>query len=388
MKRVRRVLLGLLLVAFLLHPPRPASAASPVPASPDQSVTYFNDVDLRAPMSAHIIKIKRSATDVRFCTTFGTGEALGMANVTAQLKTVPADLGQIVAAINGDFYYKIKGYEGRPRDVQICRGEVVSTPSGHSSFWIDPHGQPQMTNVTSLFRVVWPDGNATPIGLNQYRTNNAAVLFTAAIGASTRASGGLEYVLEPASTHGPWLPLRIGQVYEARVRGVSNAGNTPLDRQTMVLSIGPSLAPALAPLAPGAVVKLLTETFPDLSGVEAAIGGGPALVRQGKPILWKDAIQVRHPRTAIGWNGQYLLLVVVDGRQLDVSIGMTEPELAQYMLKLGCTEALNLDGGGSATLWAFGAVRNSPSEGQERPACNALVVLRKRAEAQPKAAGS
>jgi exopolysaccharide biosynthesis protein len=78
--------------------------------------------------------------------------------------------------------------------------------------------------------------------------------------------------------------------------------------------------------------------------------------------------------------------VVVDGRQLDVSIGMTLPELAEFMLKLGCKEALNLDGGGSATLWAFGAVRNSPSEGQERPACNALVVLRKKAQANAKTA--
>ena len=64
-------------------------------------------------MSAHIVRIKRSATDVRFCTAFGKGDVLGMDNVTEQLKTVPAELGQIVAAINGDFYYRIKGYEGR-----------------------------------------------------------------------------------------------------------------------------------------------------------------------------------------------------------------------------------------------------------------------------------
>jgi hypothetical protein len=374
-----------LLGALLLQTPALESAAA-LTCPQDESVSYANDVDPRAPMSAHIIRIKRSATDLQFCTTFGRGDVLGMDNVTEQLKTVPAELGRIVAAINGDFYFKIKGYEGRPRDVQIRRGEVVSSPAGHTSFWIDPRGQPQMTNISSLFRVAWPDGKTTPIGLNQYRTNDAVVLFTVAVGSSTRADGGLEYVLEPAAANGPWLPLRIGQVYEARVREVNNAGNTSLDRQTMVLSVGPKLAPALAPLAPGALVKVITETFPDLSGVDAAIGGGPALVHAGKLMKWKDPIQVRHPRTAIGWNDDDILLVVVDGRQMDVSIGMTLPELAQYMLKLGCKEAMNFDGGGSTTLWAFGAIKNSPSEGQERPACNALVVLKKKADAIPKTA--
>ena len=56
---------------------------------------------------------------------------------------------------------------------------------------------------------------------------------------------------------------------------------------------------------------------------------------------------------------------------------MTFPELASYMAKIGCAEAMGLDGGGSATLWALGTVRNSPSEGEERPAPNALVLLKK-----------
>ena len=59
---------------------------------------------------------------------------------------------------------------------------------------------------------------------------------------------------------------------------------------------------------------------------------------------------------------------------------MTFAELADYMIKLGCEEAMNLDGGGSSTLWAFGAVRNSPSEGEERPAPNALVVVKRNPE--------
>ena len=56
---------------------------------------------------------------------------------------------------------------------------------------------------------------------------------------------------------------------------------------------------------------------------------------------------------------------------------VTLPELANYMVKLGCEEATNFDGGGSATMWVMGNVMNSPSEGHERPAANALVLVQK-----------
>jgi exopolysaccharide biosynthesis protein len=110
--------------------------------------------------------------------------------------------------------------------------------------------------------------------------------------------------------------------------------------------------------------------------VRVAIGGGPMLVRDGKAMHW-GGIQVRHPRSALGWNRDHFFLVEVDGRQSQLSVGMTFSEFAEYLRKLGCEEAMNLDGGGSATLWVLGNVINSPSEGQERPGANALVVLRK-----------
>ena len=56
---------------------------------------------------------------------------------------------------------------------------------------------------------------------------------------------------------------------------------------------------------------------------------------------------------------------------------MSLPELADYFLKLGCTEAMNLDGGGSSTLWILGQVMNSPCYGHERSMANSLILLRK-----------
>jgi hypothetical protein len=328
------------------------------------------------PWSIHIFRIGRSHRELEFCTTLGEGITLGMNTVSEQVKRLPPELGQPLAAVNGDFYNKHEGYPGDPRDLQIHQGEVVSGPTGHTCFWVDGAGNPQMTNVVSRFRVIWADDTTTPFGLNEDRPGDGAVLYTSALGKSTRTSGGLELTLE-RTTNSSWLPLRLGQVYRGRVREIRTSGDSPLSADSLVLSLGPKLAAHLPKLEQGAMLQLATETIPNLTGVKAAIGGGPTLVCNGKAMEW-PGFQVRHPRTALGWNKDFIFMVEVDGRQGNLSVGMTFPELAAYMIKLGCQQALNLDGGGSATLWVCGNVINSPSEGQERPGANALVLVQKK----------
>jgi exopolysaccharide biosynthesis protein len=85
----------------------------------------------------------------------------------------------------------------------------------------------------------------------------------------------------------------------------------------------------------------------------------------------------RHPRTAIGWRADgTLVLVVVDGRQPRISVGMTINELAHLMLDLGCVEAINLDGGGSSTMVIRNKIVNNPSDSTgERPVSDALLIF-------------
>jgi exopolysaccharide biosynthesis protein len=83
----------------------------------------------------------------------------------------------------------------------------------------------------------------------------------------------------------------------------------------------------------------------------------------------------RHPRTAVGWNKKYIFFVVVDGRQKELSMGMTYVELAHFFKNLGCTEAINLDGGGSTTFWLDGKIMNSPSDKHERSVANCLFIV-------------
>jgi uncharacterized protein YigE (DUF2233 family) len=85
-----------------------------------------------------------------------------------------------------------------------------------------------------------------------------------------------------------------------------------------------------------------------------------------------DITDGRYPRAAIGHDGAYVYSVVVDGRS-DSDVGMTLHELGTYMLeRLGVVAALNLDGGGSATLVTKDSgdeyrVVNSPMDGYMQP---------------------
>jgi len=87
----------------------------------------------------------------------------------------------------------------------------------------------------------------------------------------------------------------------------------------------------------------------------------------------------RHPRTAVGFDPslQRLWILVVDGRQPGYSDGMSLPELSGFLEALGATEAVNLDGGGSAVMVLRGRAVSRPSDAEgERPVVNALAVVR------------
>ncbi len=124
-------------------------------------------------------------------------------------------------------------------------------------------------------------------------------------------------------------------------------------------------------------------TSPDWTNMKMAVSGGGMLVADGVvPESFTHIAAGRHPRTAIGSteDGKTLFMVTVDGRQSH-SIGMTMEELAAFMLEIGCYQAINMDGGGSATMAAREpgtesiTVQNSPSDGVQRRIPNAVGVF-------------
>lgn len=104
--------------------------------------------------------------------------------------------------------------------------------------------------------------------------------------------------------------------------------------------------------------------------IQNAFSFGPALVVDGEvqkiPEKYSFAPHYKNPRAAIGQLGELsYVLVVVDGRVED-SDGVTLETLAQYMADIGCQQAFNLDGGGSATMVLGGEIYNEKSPGNER----------------------
>ena len=114
---------------------------------------------------------------------------------------------------------------------------------------------------------------------------------------------------------------------------------------------------------------------------EDAIVSGPLLIDDltDMPLDSISFNNNRHPRTMVGITGSgHLLFVVVDGRQPGYADGMSLFELRALAHSLGCTDALNLDGGGSTTMVVAGqginGVVNRPSGKVERPVPSIIFV--------------
>jgi len=115
------------------------------------------------------------------------------------------------------------------------------------------------------------------------------------------------------------------------------------------------------------------------------VAGNTMLVEAG--VIAPHTNQLRHPRTAVGLDARRtkLVVLVVDGRQPEIAAGMSYDELAAEFLRLGCRDALNLDGGGSSVMAIRDPSRadfhilNQPSDGRERAVANALGVAVDRA---------
>ena len=124
-------------------------------------------------------------------------------------------------------------------------------------------------------------------------------------------------------------------------------------------------------------------------GFREALASGPVLIDEGEIRVYDGQIpqpdtfyERRHPRSVVGQDARgNVWLIVVDGRAPGDAEGMTISELMSFCRQLGLTDALNLDGGGSSTLWTReGGVINHPCDNRrfdhagQRKVPNAIIV--------------
>lgn len=367
-------LLGALWLSGMAAEPPTGGTRPPAPTGSrtrlSEAFSYRQETLPEGPWSVHVIRIRRDRPDFGIHVLLGGGAHLGVSTLSSQAAAFPRSRGRALAALNGDFFARGGPCLGDPEGLCIREGELVSAPNGKSAFWVGRDRSLHLGPVVSLLSMITPDGSNLAVGLNEERQERP-VLYTSALGPRTPSAGGTEcvFVAEPDTP----MPIRPGIRSGFRLVSIHRDGNVPIPARGVVLSLPPGTQTGQAPLEVGSLWTLSTETQPGLRGVNTAIGGGPALLKDGRPAAFQSS-DARHPRSAIGWNDQFLFLVQVDGRQPGVSVGMSLSELATHLGRLGCTEALNLDGGGSSTLWARGQVMNLPCEGSERPMGNALLI--------------
>lgn len=136
-------------------------------------------------------------------------------------------------------------------------------------------------------------------------------------------------------------------------------------------------------------LQMPSASFPEGATVwkgRTAIGAGPVLIKDSKYInSYTEELfdtesgigpESNHPRTAIGITKQnQLIFFVCEGRNMTQGVvGFTLNEEAKILQSIGCTEALNLDGGGSSCMLVNGKRTIKPSDGKERSIVTAVSI--------------
>jgi exopolysaccharide biosynthesis protein len=340
-------------------------------------------------VTAHVLKIDLNKADVSpalarkdkpnvlqsFVSLFGAWKAPDSDShfYRARVSTI-AEEQQAVAAVNGTYF----AYTGRPLGSLLIDKELVSTPIyDRTALIIDDDHKTYIDTVLVDCYFIGASGVRYAIGgVNQGRDQGATVLYTPAWGEQTgTGSDGIELIVS-------------GSVVKE-----IKPGNAAIPQDGYVISLNGAPAQSINNnMKVGDKIDLHIKVVPYATSpatIRHMISGGPRLVKEGIVYVSKneekfqsDIASGRAARTAVGiTKDDRLLLVTVDGLPRDKSlrddrssIGVTLEELAELMINLGAVEAMNLDGGGSTTMWIDGKVVNRPATGYEQYVSNALVI--------------
>jgi len=294
-----------------------------------------------------------------------------------------------IAAINAGFFRLDKSiFAGDAAGVLMIDGKLLSESNdvvsefGRQRVALMIANKRKQTYVfmerMGVTNAVSTKGKVFFAGTNRERAENDFVIFTKSFSPTTLTDdNGIEFIVKNN---------RVAQILKEK-------GNSEIPKNGYVISVsGYFREAALKFLKIGtkAQIKIgsssATEMYSSpafLSQAEDIIGGVPQLIKNGKvEITWKEEksskafVETKHPRTAVAKlkDGKFLM-VTVDGRS-EESGGIGLQNLAEILLDLGATDAMNLDGGGSTTMFLNGKVVNKPSDKEgERKVSDAILVF-------------
>jgi hypothetical protein len=283
--------------------------------------------------------------------------------------------GATTVAIDGDYFNRSTG---APSGILMQNGVLESEPgTGRSSLGIAADGR--LTTARVSFAGIWQgSGQRRPLRLNAPVKTGPFSLYTPAYGGATpKESGVVEAVI------GTFPTAQLDTPLDGTVTQVTSGGPTRIPPQGAVLVArgAQSRAELKAEARVGQQVEAILSLSPDWSGLASAIGGGPVLVRNGKPIFHTaesfDARQLnsRQARGAIGWfaDGR-IVFVAVEGTNASYSAGMSNYELAVALSRLGVTSAFGLGSGSAAGIAFDGSLLTRLASGRRAGISDALVL--------------
>ena len=361
--------LGALLAVIVAVP----AAAQATPLFP--GTTYERSVQFtpHGPVSIHVVRGPRPVGLYRLKPVLSNESIVQRETVSAMQKRLSTQATSV--GVNGDYFAPA---DGRPTGIFLRDGVLATPPnSARSSAGVTLDGLLDVRRVT--FRGTWRGtGQRRSLNfLNKSPGTNGISLFTSDWGSSTpRIAGAFTAVLGAFPSATPNTDLVVPVLSAASGTSVRIQPGT-----AVLVARGNAATKLQAEAVPGTTLTLRLILQPDWSVVSDAIGGGPLLVRDGTPVyranegFTTSQLAPRGPRTAVGQRADGgVILLTTDGRQPGFSVGMTNFELAQALVRYGAVRGMGLDGGGSSTLAFEGTVLNSPSDGRERAVSTALML--------------
>lgn len=286
----------------------------------------------------------------------------------------------VYGAANADFFVMSTGL---PSGLVVNNGRLVSSDGMWNAVGIKPDGKmivgaPQM--AMSLYSSA--TGDYPIYAFNKLRNNAGIYLLNSDFSTQTHSSGeGVVVRLTPVDSE----PLRIGQDKQFTVASVDSAvnGSTPISEGEFILTSSKAYnnrGYTIDSLQVGETVTFRANVYNEaFADVVYACGAGDMVMKNG--VMQSGLSTSREPRTLLGVRDDGSATALVHDGRLEISRGVSLKDAAQLLANKGCTNIVNLDGGGSSAE----AVRqpgssktevvNIPSEGSLRKCANYLMFV-------------
>lgn len=299
---------------------------------------------------------------------------------------------KIIAAINADFFEA----DGEVVNNMISSGEYVKAikfsdkkfvPFTSTQFAVTEDKKLLMEQFVFRGDLFLPDGTVENIvRINSNADSNSITLYNSYEGNITPAVPSnwynLEFKLEPFKSYGDTLRFIIKEL--------NSEGSSEISGNYFILTANNRYAYYLErKIKEDDTISIVLKMDPDYGKIYTLTGGWPRIVENGENVIAKESLvegisqsfsETKHPRTGVGFSkdSATVYFITVDGRQKQ-SRGMSLTEFADFMIKEGVYQGLNLDGGGSTTMVVDGELVNNPSDVTgERAVANCLAVVKRR----------